>query len=251
MSLGNFDELKKRLENKESVVAYWGVIPTYLHFGHIIPLLELKKLYNKGYIIKILIADAHLYLRGEYNAENIKIFEQNLIKILKYLDINDFIIEYGSKIQLQSPKYMVDLLKLSTLINLRDGITYAKCIVDKEKYPKINVLFYLIMQILDESALEADVEVGKLSQKKIFNLSRQYMPQIGYKKCSYILYKELPKIKLKNNSNTYLRFDKDIDFDNIINIDEYFIILDLLDIERENYEKNKNKLKIIYEKLKY
>jgi tyrosyl-tRNA synthetase len=54
------------------------------------------------------------------------------------------------------------------------------------------------MQALDETYLNADLELGGRDQRKILTFSRDNIHKIGYNKCSYAITPLIPSLKGKN-----------------------------------------------------
>ena len=57
------NELKKLLESKKKLIAYWGTAPTGRpHIGYFFPALKIASLLKAGFKVKVLIADLHASL---------------------------------------------------------------------------------------------------------------------------------------------------------------------------------------------
>lgn len=212
-------ELKEKLASNEQVICYWGVIPeSSLHMGHLIPLLKMRDCIREGCIGQILLSDAHAYLENKFSFDKTETYVRQLKKILEFLEIDDSVeIVYGSNIQVKSPKYFVDLLKLSTLVPMRDSIkAFKKTSPLKQRYPKISSLIYPLMQALDETALQADIEIGRNDQQAIYELAHQYLPEMGYNPCLYLLYDMVPPVTMPNKQKVFIHFEEKSNIDEIL-----------------------------------
>jgi tyrosyl-tRNA synthetase len=85
----------------------------------------------------------------------------------------------GSELQLK-PEYMYDVLKMSSLVSVRDSTRAASEIVKHGENPKLSGLIYPVMQAVDEEYLKVDVQLGGTDQRKIMVLARENLPKIGY-----------------------------------------------------------------------
>jgi len=213
------EEIKTKLEEGRNLRVYWGTAPDRPpHIGHLCPLLKLRDLIGSPRCnVSIFLADLHAFLDGGAEAipsiEARTLYYQFLFStILSSLGVpqDSYTFVKGSEVQLQ-PVYARDLLRLSTFMTVRDSQRAGTGVV-KAKENKISNLLYPLMQCLDETALEADVQIGGLDQEKLFHLAREYMPKIGYQKCSYLLNPLIPslderKAKMSSSQNkTTIRF---------------------------------------------
>ena len=86
----------------------------------------------------------------------------------------------------------------------------------KQQYPKINSLIYPLMQALDETALQADIEIGRSDQQPIYELAHKYLPQMGYEPCLYMLYDLVPLVTMPNRQKLFIHFDEKTNIDEIL-----------------------------------
>ncbi len=196
----NLDDIRIKLNDKKQLNAYWGIEPNVpLSLNHLIPLIKIRDLLLCDVSVTILIADVHAFLS---KGDDIKIEERVayynfiimlLLKIIgnnldytKIIDINNVKIIRGKDKQLDK-RYMLDLLKASSFI---DVVTARKTSTNKKRHnnPKVSHLLYPIMQMLDETILDADIQIGNINQRKIFELSYNNVEKLGYNKCSYLIY---------------------------------------------------------------
>jgi tyrosyl-tRNA synthetase len=154
-----------------------------------------------GFRITILLADVHSYLDqgiSTYNfTEERTIFYEHVLKsMLKLLNVKEDQVTFvrGSEYQLDK-RYCIDLLKLTSVVRVKDAEKASSEVVKKEKNPLLSHLLYPLLQALDESYLEADVELCGVDQLKILAFSRNHIELIGYKKCSYFVTPLIPALK--------------------------------------------------------
>lgn len=187
------DELKEILSKKKEVSLYWGTMPTGSpHVSYLYPFLKIADFLKAGLRVKILIADLHAALDGvswEILEKRQKYYENLIPLMLERVGADTKKLEFvkGSDMQLK-PDYFKDVLKLSTLTNVKDAIKSASEVVKLGDNPRLGGLLYPIMQALDEEYLKVDIQFGGTDQRKIFVFAREYLPKIGYK----------PRIELMN-----------------------------------------------------
>jgi tyrosyl-tRNA synthetase len=95
-------------------------------------------------------------------------------------DLKNFEMVKGSSFQVND-KYIMDVLKMSTITSVRDCTKAASDVVKMGDNPRLSGLIYPIMQALDEEYLDVDVQMGAIDQRKILVFARENLPQIGYK----------------------------------------------------------------------
>lgn len=192
------DEIKAKLVNKGVLNIYWGVSPTLSpHFAYFLPLLKLRDLISEGHNVTILIADVHSYLEQGIEKSNdveqqTQLYDTVITSMLHSIGVKkgSYSIIKGSDYQFDST-YCIDLLKLSSVITLENVCNVGqKHLISNALYP--------LLQCLDETYLDADIQLGGEDQRKIFELSRNYIEKIGYNKCSYLITPLIPSLKCKN-----------------------------------------------------
>jgi tyrosyl-tRNA synthetase len=175
------EELEDKLK-KDKPIAYTGYEPSgKIHLGHAITIAKLKSLQDLGFKIKILLADYHAYLNGKGTVEEIAEtakYNERCFRGLGLSDDTDFIL--GSTFQTKED-YTTNVYKLATLITL----TRAKRSMDQvsrhSDNPKVASVIYPLMQVADMAALEVDVALGGMEQRKIQMLARESLEKIGEK----------------------------------------------------------------------
>jgi tyrosyl-tRNA synthetase len=180
------DELVKLLEEKKHPVVYIGTSVTGRpHIGYFAWVQKLADLIKAGFKVKVLLADIHGALDNtpwELLEKRYKYYEIVIPAMIEAMgaDLKHFEMVKGSEFQLDK-KYMMDVLRMSTLASVRDATKAASEVVKGGDNPKISGLIYPIMQALDEEYLEVDMQMGAIDQRKILVFAREFLPQVGYK----------------------------------------------------------------------
>ncbi len=196
------DELKQKIDSGKQLVGYWGTAPTRSpSIGYLIPILKIRVMINAKVYMKILLADLHSFLdKGATwidRVEDRTAYYRFLIGILLDLvgvqrDMYEFV--KGSTDGQLDRKYVMDLLRLLAYVSVSQAKKAGSEVVKQDKDPKLSTLVYPLMQAIDETLLEADVELGGLDQRKIFMLSRDHIEHLGYPKCAYVMNELLPSL---------------------------------------------------------
>jgi tyrosyl-tRNA synthetase len=181
-------DLKKLLKEKKKPVVYLGTAPTGRpHIGYFVWGLKVADLLKAGFHVKILLADLHAVLDNvswtivdkRYNY-----YEAVIPLMIKAMGANIKELEFvkGSEMQL-APEYMYDVLKMSSVVSVRDSKKAAADVVKnvEKDNAKLSGLLYPLMQAVDEQYLEVDAQLGGTDQRKIFVLARENLPKLGYK----------------------------------------------------------------------
>lgn len=175
------DELKSILE-KDEPIAYTGYEPSgKIHLGHAVTVEKLKTLQKLGFKIKILLADFHAFLNGKGTIEEIAETAQYNIKCFKALGLDEnteFIL--GSSFQLKE-EYTNKIYKLANLTTLKRARRSMDQVSRCDDNPKVASVIYPIMQTVDMVALNVDIALGGMEQRKIQMLGRENLEKIGEK----------------------------------------------------------------------
>ena len=172
-------ELKDVLE-KDQPIAYTGYEPSgKIHLGHAVTVQKLKTLQDLGFKIKILLADYHAYLNGKGELDEIRKTAEYNMKCFKALGLDettDFIL--GSSFQLE-PSYSDKVYKLATLTTLKRARRSMDQVSRHDDNPKVASVIYPIMQTVDMDALDVDIALGGMEQRKIQMLARENLEKLG------------------------------------------------------------------------
>ncbi len=180
------EELVKLLETKKHPVVYIGTSVTGRpHIGYFAWVQKLADLLKAGFKVKVLLADIHGALDNtpwDLLEKRYKYYEIVIPAMIEAMgaDLKHFEMVKGSEFELDK-KYMMDVLKMSTLASVRDATKAASEVVKGGDNPKISGLIYPIMQALDEEYLEVDMQMGAIDQRKILVFAREFLPQMEYR----------------------------------------------------------------------
>lgn len=173
------EELKEVLK-KEQPIAYTGYEPSgKIHLGHAVTVQKLKTLQKLGFKIKILLADYHAFLNGKGTVEEIADTAEYNKKCFQALGLDEsteFI--YGSTFQLDAD-YTSKVYKLATMTTLKRAKRSMDQVSRHDDNPKVASVVYPIMQTVDMAALEVDVALGGMEQRKIQMLARENLEKIN------------------------------------------------------------------------
>jgi len=178
-------ELLEKLASTDNFTVYWGTAPTgSISLAYFFPMLKVADLLNAGCTVKILLADLHAALDGTSWGElesKTAYYEEALKTILKTLGVPSEKLDFvrGSTLQ-QDAKYFSDLLRLSTVVSVKDSKKAASEVVKLGENPRMSGFIYPLMQALDEVHLNADAQLGGVDQRKIVVFARENLPKIGY-----------------------------------------------------------------------
>ena len=175
------EELKEVLK-KEQPIAYTGYEPSgKIHLGHAVTVQKLKTLQKLGFKIKILLADYHAFLNGKGSVEEIAETAQYNMKCFKALGLDEtteFIL--GSSFQL-TEDYASKVYKLATMTTLKRARRSMDQVSRHDDNPKVASVIYPIMQTVDMVALDVDIALGGMEQRKIQMLARENLEKIDEK----------------------------------------------------------------------
>lgn len=195
------EDFKAKIASGDYLKGYWGTAPTRSpSIGYLIPLMKFVDLVEAGIDMTVFIADLHAFLDKGYQwidkTEQRVTYYVFLIKhILKRLGLEPdrYSFTKGSDVQLDK-MYIMDMLKLLTHVTVNQAKKAGSEVVKQNKEPALSSLVYPLMQVVDETVLNADIELGGLDQRKIFALSRDTVERIGRNKCSYVMNGLLPSL---------------------------------------------------------
>lgn len=172
------EELKDVLK-KEQPIAYTGYEPSgKIHLGHAVTVQKLKTLQKLGFKIKILLADYHAFLNGKGTVEEIAEtaeYNKKCFEALGLDETTEFV--YGSSFQLDSD-YTTKVYQLATMTTLKRAKRSMDQVSRHDDNPKVASVIYPIMQTVDMAALEVDVALGGMEQRKIQMLARENLEKI-------------------------------------------------------------------------
>ncbi len=203
------ENLRKLLSGKKRPSVYIGTAPTGTpHVGYFMWGLKVAQLLKAGFHVKILIADIHAAMDNTpWNLlEHRYDYYQKLIPLMiSAMGVNTEDLEFvkGSELQLK-PEYMYDVLKMASLVSVRDSRKAAAEVVKNMEgdSAKLAGLIYPLMQAIDEQYLEVDAQLGGTDQRKIMVLARENLPKIGYEPRIEIMFPLIPGLIGKKMSSS-------------------------------------------------
>lgn len=216
------DELIKLLRDKKKPVVYWGTATTGKpHVGYFFPMLKIADLLKAGFHVKILLADLHAVLDNvEWNIveHRYEYYRKAIPEMIKAIGVDTKDLEFvkGSEMQLKS-EYMYDVLKISSVVSVKDSNKAAAEVVKMGDNPKLSGLIYPLMQAVDEEYLKVDCQLGGTDQRKIMVLARENLPKIGYKSRIEIMHPLIPGLvgKKMSASDENSKIDLTEDVENV------------------------------------
>ncbi|MGL4670330.1 MAG: tyrosine--tRNA ligase [Methanobacteriaceae archaeon] len=256
---------------KDSPIAYTGYEPSgKVHLGHAITINKLIQLQKMGFKIKILLADFHAFLNGKGTLEEISEVAEYNKKCFQALGLSEdteFIL--GSKFQLDE-EYTTNLYKLSLLTTLVRAKRSMDQVSRFDENPKVASVVYPLMQVADMLALEVDIALGGMEQRKIQMLARENLPKLGIESpiCIHtpLLHGLDGDAKMSSSKENYIAIDdsekeikdkikksycpiKEIDGNPIIELANYFVFPQQQTLLIKRPEKFGGNLKLTQEEL--
>ncbi len=190
------EELKKIIQQKKKSVYLGTSITGSPHIAYFVWASKLADFAKAGFKVKLLLADIHGALDNTpwpVLEKRYRYYEKIIPLLFEPFSVSKKQIEFvkGSDFQV-SKKYILDLLKLSTIVSVHDSTKAASEVVKLGDNPRLSGLLYPLMQVLDEEYLEVDVQYGGVDQRKIFTLAIETLPKLGYKKRVHVMTPLIP-----------------------------------------------------------
>jgi len=176
-------ELKELIESGKNIKIYAGYEPSgKIHLGHALSVNKLLDFQKIGAEVIVLLADFHAYLNRKGSLEEIrKTAEYNKACFIALgLDEQKTKFMLGSEIQL-SKEYFTNLQRLALETTLLRAKRSMDIVGRAEENPSVARVIYPLMQVIDMAALDVDVAIGGLDQRKIHMLARDNLPKLGFK----------------------------------------------------------------------
>jgi len=206
------EELEKLLREKKAPTAYVGYEPSgKIHMGHVLTVNKLLDLQQAGFKVTVLLADLHAYLNEKGTLEEIREIAEHNRRCFLALGLEEKQTKFvlGSEYQLDS-EYMLSMLKLARGTTLNRARRSMDEVSRDAENPKVSQMIYPLMQALDIAALEIDVAVGGIDQRKIHMLAREELPSLGLKAPICIHTPILPGLdgeKMSSSKGNYISID--------------------------------------------
>jgi len=183
------EELNDLFQEKKKPKAYIGDAPTgKMHTGHFITHRKIADFLRADFEFTVLLADIHAHLddlkspfdlleaRSEYYKECIKGMMD-----ATGVDWKDLNFVQGSDFELEEEN-MLNVLRMAADTTLNRTQRAAAEVVRYGDNPKLGGFIYPLLQTQDVCSLEVDVAYGGIDQRGIYMLSREVLPDFGYKK---------------------------------------------------------------------
>ncbi len=175
-------ELQILLRENKNPTTYCGYeVSGPVHIGTLVVVNKQIDFQNAGLRVKVLLADLHTYLnrKGDekFIDEMIERWKNSLIRF--GLNKADYIM--GTDFEFEN-EYIHDVLTLSLKTSLMRARRSMQEIARDIENAKVSQMIYPLMQIADIKALDVDIAHGGMEQRRIHMLSRELLPEIGYKK---------------------------------------------------------------------
>ncbi|KAL2367357.1 tyrosyl-tRNA synthetase [Blastomyces gilchristii SLH14081] len=187
------------LRQNRPLKVYFGTATTGRpHCGYFCPIVKLAHFLRAGCHVKILLADIHGFLdnlKAPIDLVNFraKYYRYVITALLEAIHVPIDKLEFvlGSDFQL-SPKYTMDLFRLSSVVTEHDAKKAGAEVVKQVDNAPLSGLIYPLMQALDEEHLDVDAQFGGVDQRKIFTLALETLPRIGYKERAHLMSPMVP-----------------------------------------------------------
>ncbi len=174
------DETRKLLGKKKTPIVYCGYEPNGpMHLGHFVTITKLMDFSKAGFKIKILLADIHALLNRKGNQEEIKKEVANWKRTIKAIGFEKAEIVLGSDFQFKKD-YQIDVMKLAQGSTIQRGLRSMQEIARDIDNATISQLIYPLMQVVDIKALDCDVALGGIEQRKVHMIGRDMAHILGY-----------------------------------------------------------------------
>lgn len=167
-----------------AITAYCGYETSGpVHIGTMIAVNKQVDFQNAGMKVKVLFADLHTYLNRKGTEAWIDEMIEYWTNAFKAIGLNKSNVEYvrGSDFQ-YNKEYIRDILELGLDITLKRAIRSMQDIARDIEHARVSQMMYPLMQIADMKALNIDLALGGMEQRKIHVLAREIMEKINFKK---------------------------------------------------------------------
>lgn len=165
---------------KEKPSVYCGYEPNGpMHLGHFVTITKLMDLQQAGFHVKILLADVHALLNRKGSEEDIAKEVERWRKTIKAIGCEAEVV-LGSSFQFEK-SYIMDVMALSQASTINRGLRSMQEIARDIENATISQLLYPIMQVVDIKALNVDVALGGLEQRKVHMIGKDMAKTLNYK----------------------------------------------------------------------
>jgi tyrosyl-tRNA synthetase len=172
-------ELLDILKKKKKPVVYCGYEPSGpMHLGHFVTITKLMDMAEAGFHVKVLLADIHARLNRKGDEELIKKEVECWKKTINAIGV-DFEVVLGSDFQF-SKEYILDVMNLAQSATLNRGLRSMQEVARDIEHATVSQAWYPLMQVIDIKALDVDVALGGVEQRKIHMLGREMQKEVNH-----------------------------------------------------------------------
>lgn len=174
------EEILELAAEPEDKRAYVGYEPSgVLHLGHMLTATKLIQLQELGFETIVLLADVHAYLNGKGTFDEIRTIAKRMQEQFVAFGLDPGQTEFvlGSEFQLDK-EYVLGQHALA----LETTVSRAKRSMSEiasDGPPAVSQAIYPLMQAMDIAALNIDLAIGGMEQRKVHCLARDVLPKIG------------------------------------------------------------------------
>ncbi len=182
------EEIEGLVDSGEVLRAYAGYEPSgRIHLGHALSVNKLIELQRAGVKVVVLLADLHAHLNGKGTLEEIREIARYNKECFIALGLDPKETEFvmGSDIQLEA-EYFMNVQRLALTTTLLRARRSMDVISRVEENPSVAMVLYPLMQVADMIALNVNIAVGGLDQRKIHMLARDNLPRLGLKSPAFL-----------------------------------------------------------------
>ncbi|MEW5748926.1 MAG: tyrosine--tRNA ligase [Candidatus Thermoplasmatota archaeon] len=180
-------ELRTLFETNDSPRAYIGYEPSgYVHVGQVITAAKIAELQEAGVRMTIFLADWHAMINDKFGADlgSIRICGDYMRECFLALGVKDSAEFVWANDLVARPEYwekFIRICKASTLTRIKRAMTIMGRTEDEAELDASKVM-YPPMQAADIFALEADIALAGMDQRRAHMLARDAAEKLGWRK---------------------------------------------------------------------
>lgn len=175
-------ELEQLTSDTSKPTVYCGYeVSGPVHVGTLVAINKQIDFQNAGLNVKVLLADLHTLINRKGELDWIESMIKYWKSCFEALGLDKAEYVRGSDFQL-AEEYFKDVLELGLNSTLKRALRSMQEIARDIEHARVSQVIYPLMQIADIKALDADIAYGGIEQRKIHMLSREILPNIGFKK---------------------------------------------------------------------
>lgn len=172
-------EMVDLLKKKKNPIVYCGYEPSGpMHLGHFVTITKLIDLQEAGFKVKILLADIHALLNRKGSESEVSKEVEAWRKTIKAIGLKAEVV-LGSSFQFDG-EYLFDVIRLAQETTIKRGLRSMQEIARDIDNATISQLWYPLMQVADIKALDVDVALGGMEQRKVHMIGREMSKVLGY-----------------------------------------------------------------------